>query len=115
MADPKSVLNEMLTINGIREALIVGRDGFVIEHAGDMDADAAGAIMSTVIGAVETMGRDLKSGALFQVMAEFDDGTVIVSPIGRDALLGLAAKKEANLGAIRHTVKKHLPTLERML
>ena len=115
MKGTKAVLNELLKTEGVREALVVGRDGFVIEHAGDMDADAVGAAVSTTLGSVEAMGRNTEQGGLFEVMAEFKEGTIIVAPIGRDAILGITAEEGGNLGAIRLAVKKNLRELEREL
>jgi uncharacterized protein len=115
MSNDKTILRDLNKVEGIHEALIVGRDGFVIQHEGDMDADSAGAVMSTVIGSVEAMGRDLSVGGVFEIMAEYKNGVVIVAPIGRDALLGIAANEGANLGMIRHSVKKSMRELETAL
>lgn len=115
MADVKSILKTLNATTGISQALVVGRDGFVIESVGDMSAEEVGAVISTAIGAVEAMGRDCNQGGLFEVMAEFKDGTMIAAPVGRDAVLGIVAGIEANLGAIRHAVKKNLRELEREL
>jgi uncharacterized protein len=111
----QSLLREMNTTDGVHESLVVGRDGFVIEHVGDMDADAVGAVISTAIGAIEAMGRDTEQGGLFEVMAEFDGGVIIAAPVGRDAVLGVVATAESNLGMIRHNVKKGIGELERVL
>lgn len=111
----KSVLNSLIRVSGIHEAVVVGRDGFVIEHLGDMDAETTGAVVSTAIGTTETMGGELGQGDLFEMMAEYKEGTVIVAPIGLDGILGIAATEEANLGAVRHAVKKHIRELERAL
>lgn len=110
-----SLLKELNATDGVHETLVVGRDGFVIEHIGDMDADAVGAIISTAIGAVEAMGRDTEQGGLFELMAEFKDGVIIAAPIGRDAVLGIVANSDANLGRIRFAVKKNISELERAL
>ncbi len=110
-----AILKELNNAPGIHETLVVGRDGFVIDNVGDMDADAVGAVISTAIGAVEAMGRDCEQGGLFEVMAEYKDGVIIAAPIGRDALLGVVAGSDANLGAIRHAVKKNMRELERAL
>jgi hypothetical protein len=109
------ILRELNSTEGVHESLVVGRDGFVIEHVGDMEADGVGAIVSTAIGAVEAMGRDSEQGSLFEFMAEFRDGVMIVAPVGRDAVLGLVATEGANLGRVRHAVKKNLRELERTL
>ncbi len=113
--NPKNVLMALTKVQGIHEALVVGRDGFVIEHVGDMDPESTGAVVSTAIGATESMGGELNQGQLFEVMAEFKEGTVIVAPVGTDAILGVAAGDAANLGAIRHAVKKFIRELERSL
>lgn len=115
MGDVKSILKLLTATPGISQALVVGRDGFVIEAVGDMSAEELGAVISTAIGAVEAMGRDCNQGNLFEVMAEFKDGTMIAAPIGRDAILGVVAAVQANLGAIRHAVKKNLNDLESAL
>jgi len=111
--------NEMLRdlngTEGIHECLIVGRDGFVIDHVGDMSAEEVGAKISTSIGTVESMGRDIRQGGLFEIMAEFNDGTVIAAPVGQEAVLGVIAGKGANLGGVRYAVKKTISLLEKAL
>ncbi len=114
-ANTKAVLAALTKVQGIHEALVVGRDGFVIEHVGDMEAEATGAVVSTAIGAAEAMGGELGLSNLEELMAEYKGGTVIVAPIGADAILGIAAAEDANLGAIRHAVKKNIRELERTL
>ena len=109
------ILKELSQTDGVHECLVVGRDGFVIEHVGDMDAEGVGAVVSTSIGAIEAMGRDTEQGGLFEIMAEYNDGTIIAAPVGRDAVLGLVANSEANLGGIRHAAKKSIRELERVL
>ncbi len=109
------LLKDLNATNGVHQSLIVGRDGFVIDNVGDMDAEGVGAVISTAIGTIEAMGRDTTQGALFEVMAEFDDGTVIAAPVGKDAVLGVIADKGANLGGVRHAVKKSIRALEQTL
>ena len=111
----EQILKELNKTDGVHESLIVGRDGFVIDHAGDMDSESVGAIVSTAIGTVEAMGRDAKQGELFEFMAEYKDGVMIIAPVGGDAVLGIVAEAGANLGRIRHDVKKNLRELERVL
>ncbi len=115
MPSTTNVLKNLNAAQGIHESLIVGRDGFVIDHVGDMDSESVGAIISTAIGAIEAMGRDCEQGGLFEVMAEYKDGVIIAAPIGRDAVLGVVAGNDANLGGIRHAVKKNIRELERAL
>jgi len=115
MPDTQGILRELNKAQGIHQSLVVGRDGFVIENAGDMDSDSVGAIISTALGAIEAMGKDCNQGSLFEVMAEYDNGVIIAAPVGRDAVLGIVADNSANLGGIRHAVKKNLKELEKAL
>ena len=111
----KDLLQEIIKTDGVEDALIVGRDGFVIEHVGQLQADMIGVAVSTVIGSVEAMGRTTTKGNLFEVMAEFDEGTIIAAPVGPDAVLGVTSKQGGNLGAIRFAVKKNIEPLKRLL
>ena len=115
MQDTHSILKELTNAPGIHQSLVVGRDGFVIETVGDMDSESVGAIISTALGAIEAMGRDCNQGSLFEVMAEYDNGIIIAAPLGKDAVLGIVSDNSANLGGIRHAVKKNLKALESSL
>ena len=108
-------LREINSTEGVHETLVVGRDGFVIEHVGDMEADEVGAILSTAIGAIEAMGRDASQGKLDEIMAEFEDGIVLLAPLGDQAVLGVVAQQGSNLGRVRYEVKKRLYDLSRAL
>ena len=115
MTDTQTILKDLNKAPGIHQSLIVGRDGFVIENAGDMDSDSVGAIISTALGAIEAMGKDCEQGNLFEVMAEYNNGIIIAAPIGKEAILGIVADNNANLGGIRHAVKKNMKSLESII
>lgn len=105
----KEILGEFLNVEGVSAAVVVGRDGFVIESAtsGKMDIDALGAMASTGIGTSEAMGKELGKGELTQMLVELDKGPIIVSPLSKDELIAIVADTTANLGRIRYEVKKN--------
>jgi hypothetical protein len=106
----KQILGEFLSVEGVTTAVVVGRDGFVIESAtssGKMDIDALGAMASTGIGTSEAMGRELGKGELTQMLVELDKGPIIISPLSKDELIAIVADSTANLGRIRYEVKKN--------
>lgn len=105
------LLEEIGATDGVRETLVVGRDGFVIEHLGNMDAEAIGAILATALGAIETMGHDSDQGALGELIAEFDDGNIMIAPVGSDAVLGVITQQKSSLGRVRYEMKKRLKQL----
>jgi predicted regulator of Ras-like GTPase activity (Roadblock/LC7/MglB family) len=50
------ILEDLLKVEGVSAVLLVGRDGFVIEKAGDInDVDALGALSISLLGAAETI------------------------------------------------------------
>jgi predicted regulator of Ras-like GTPase activity (Roadblock/LC7/MglB family) len=105
----KQILGEFLNLDGVSAAVVVGRDGFVIESAlsGMTDIDALGAMASTGIGTSEAMGRELGKGELTQLLVELDKGPVIVSPLSKDELIAIVAENSSNLGRIRYELKKN--------
>ena len=62
----KPLLEEFLKVEGVSAAVVVGRDGFVIESAvsGKVDIEALGAMASTGLGTSEAMGNTLGKGEL---------------------------------------------------
>ena len=60
----KPLLEEFLKIEGVSTAVVIGRDGFVIESAvsGKVDIEALGAMASTGLGTSEAMGITLGKG-----------------------------------------------------
>ncbi len=118
MANMKRLLSEFTQVEGINTAVVVGRDGFVIEgvsNGANLDVEAVGAVVSTGIGASEVMGRELGVGAMTQGMAEYKDGVIVMSYLGREAVLAVVADLNANLGNVRYQVKKRTTDLEAAL
>jgi len=105
----KQILGEFLKLEGVSAAVVIGRDGFVIESAvsGKMDIDALGAMASTGIGTSEAMGRELGKGELNQMLVELEKGPIIISPLSKDELIAIVAETTSNLGRIRYELKKN--------
>ncbi len=113
MSKTTAILEELCKIDHLHEAVVVGRDGFVIDWQGDMKYDDVGSIIATAIGTIETMGQHTEHGSLNEVMVEYMDGTIIVAPIGNEAILGAVASEGASLSRIRKGVKTALRELEK--
>lgn len=105
----KQILAEFLNLEGVTAAVVIGRDGFVIESAvsGKMDTDALGAMASTGIGTSEAMGRELGKGQLSQMLVELEKGPIVISPLSKDELIAIVAENASNLGRIRYELKKN--------
>ena len=110
----KQTLTELTKVEGITTAVVVGRDGFVIDGAsarGSLDAEAIGAVISTGIGSAEVMGGELKLGEMSQSMFEYNGGIIVMSLASSEAILAVVADVKANLGMVRLQVKKRLPEI----
>lgn len=109
----KHQLNDFLKVEGITAAVIVGRDGFVIEGLTNdgRDVETVGAVISTGMGTSEVVGRELNVGKMSQSMIEYDKGIVLMGTLGTDALCCLVCENGANLGNVRLQLKKRSPDL----
>lgn len=102
-----------MEVPGIDVAVCVGRDGFVIDAAstGSSDTEAIGAMVSTGMGSAESVGRELGLKEMDQAMMEFKGGIVMMTALGKDALLAIVAAKDANLGGVRLQVRRSAPKI----
>jgi hypothetical protein len=114
MATLRDLLDDLVRIEGINTAVLVGRDGFVIDgvqSGGRLDVEDIGAVISTGIGSSEIMGNELAVGTLHQTMVEFEKGIVLVNLVGDNAILAVVADLKTPLGNVRYQVKKRLPDI----
>jgi CheY-like chemotaxis protein/predicted regulator of Ras-like GTPase activity (Roadblock/LC7/MglB family) len=111
--DAKSVLGRLAAEPGVALAVLVDREGFLIESAGDMvlEAEAAGALAACFAEASEAIGSELGQGAVTGLTAEFEAGTVLVNVAGPGAMLVTVLGDPTLLGKVRYCVKKTLPDL----
>ena len=108
----KEQLADLAKVEGIITAVVVSRDGFVIEGVNQnaaMDLDGVGAVISAGMGASEVMGAELGIGNIAQSMVEFERGIAVVTILGNAGTLAIVADLKCNLGNVRYQIKKRLP------
>ena len=108
MVDLKQTLSRILAIPGVRQAILVGRDGLLIEgltRDGKDDMEAIGAIMSTGLSTADALGQEISRGSVVGVLVEFENGLVSVDPLGDFALMVTLSDNASNIARIRHVVK----------
>jgi len=117
MSTLNSLLTELTSVEGVTTAVVVGRDGFVIDGVGkgSIELDVVGSIIASGIGSSEAMGRELGIGALGQGMLEFEEGVIMTSLLGEDAVLAVVAMARSNLGMVRFQLKKRAPEVVQAL
>lgn len=111
------VLQEISEIKGVNAAVVVGRDGFVIESVGYMpnaNLDGLGAAVASVINGITEMGAELKVGDFNDLFVTYKAAMIMCFPVG-DAICGIAGEDASALGLIRHKTHKLIPELEQLL
>jgi len=108
MVDLKQTLSRFLSIPGVWQAILVGRDGLMIEgltRDGKDDMEAVGAIMTTGLSTAEALGQEILRGSVVGVLMEYENGLVSVDPLGDFALLVTLSENASNIARVRHLVK----------
>lgn len=114
----KELLSEILKIEGTRIAVIVARDGFVIEgvsNSEDLDFETVGAVLSNEIRSLENVGGELGVGEAYRGLIEYSDGVIVTSILNEDALLAVVSSIKVNRGNIRFQVKKRISAIQNAL
>ena len=108
MVDLKQTLSRFLTIPGVRLAVLVGRDGLMIEglaREGREDMEAVGAMMTSSLNSAEALGQEIARGNVVGVLHEYEHGLVSVDPLGDYALVVTLFDNAESIGRVRHMVK----------
>lgn len=108
------ILKDFLDIRGISAAVVVGRDGFMIESAGGSETvglDPLGASLANAINGIEMMGQELEINAFRDLFVEYEGALIICRPMG-DAIIALVAPDASQLGTIRYRIK---PLIEELV
>jgi len=86
----------------IEASAVVSVDGLTIASAlpGDVEEDRVSAMSAAMLSLGERIATELRRGTLDQVYIRGDNGYVILSAIGEDAVLTALAREEAKLGLI---------------
>ncbi|HEV8437030.1 MAG TPA: response regulator [Methylomirabilota bacterium] len=113
LADLKTVLAKLAALPGVSLSVIVDRDGFLIESAGEMllEAEVAGALASCLAESSEGIGRELGQGKFQGMILEYEAGLVILNGVDPTTMLAVVLRDAAALGKVRYYVKKALPEL----
>lgn len=118
MSSPRDILARLIEIPGVRIAVLVGREGLLIDYAGrgdDRTREALGALGASALSVTEALGAEIGSGATVGTVLEYDDALVSVDPLGEFATVVTLAENAASLGRVRHTLRMSQAELLRLL
>jgi len=108
-----AILAQFAAIDGVQWAVLVDREGFLLEASTDsaVDPEIAGALSACLAESSDGLGRELGRGALQGMILEFEQGMVVLYSVGTAALLAIGLGEPAVLGKVRYYAKKTLPEL----
>jgi len=109
MTDLAGILDDIVAGAGMRFACIVSADGFLVENSSGIDEgdELASATITSILHAVQAAGEALEFGEPAQLMIQYTTGWLLVTRLAEECLLVTAVNNEANLGWVRHAIRKH--------
>ncbi|HEV8307640.1 MAG TPA: response regulator [Methylomirabilota bacterium] len=115
--DLKTSLTQFAALPGVVLAALVDREGFLIESAGELSADAelGWALASALAESADGVGRALTQGLLQALIVEYEGGVVVLNTVGSAAMLAIVLRDPTVLGKVRYSVKRALPELLRSM
>lgn len=113
----QQALNRFTSIDGISAALVITRDGFMVDYSSGMEPhpDMVSAIVSTGLNILDRIGHELYQGDLQSAILEYEHGPIVISPLSREIVLVIVATQWTTLGRIRWEIKKQSDDLINIL
>lgn len=114
----KSILSELNGASGdIEASAVISSDGLTMAALlpQDVDEDRVGAMAAAMLSLGERTSSELARGTLEQVMVKGENGYILMSHAGRDAVLTIIARKDSKLGLIFLDAKRAAKSIAEIL
>ena len=94
---------------GIDAAVVLGRDGLLIDHHADagVDAEQVAAHVPSILQYAEELGVAAHQGALLTAVQEHENGAIVMAAISSEAVLLVLLQPSADLGALLFDLRRH--------
>lgn len=101
----------------VEAAAIVSVDGLSMASSlpAGIEEDRVSAMSAAMLSLGERIANELTRGELEQVNVRGDNGYVILTSVGEEAVLTVLARKDAKLGLILLDVNRAVETLEKIV
>lgn len=115
----RDILEGLNQTAGVQGCLIVGRDGLVIDNAGDVSnipMDLLGATSTEFFSTAESLlGERLEQGSVDILHVESDRGKFVMMGINDQSFLVVMTRPKVNLGLVRWEVRSAAERLKEAL
>lgn len=95
--------------DGIDAAVVLGRDGLLIDHQADasVDAEHVAAHVPAILQHAEELGVASGRGLLYTAVIEYGEGSAVLAAMSTDAILLVLVRPSADLGALLFDLRRH--------
>ena len=113
--------NILSDLNGasaeIEASAVISTDGLMMaaQLPSGLDEDRVGAMGAAMLSLGDRTAQELARGTLEQVLIKGDDGYVLMTHAGNEAVLSVLAKAEARLGLIFLDVKRAADSIAQLI
>jgi len=113
----ESLLQELVRATGVEGASLVSMDGLPIASVlpPDAEEDKVAAMSAALLSLGERVVEELKKGTLEQITIKGDQGYIILTGIGQEAVLTTLAGANAKLGLVYMEIKKIQEKLKELI
>ena len=101
----------------VEASALISNDGLVIASAlpSNVDEDRVGAMSAALLSLGDRAGRELARGSMDRIMIQGEQGYVIMTSAGEEAVLTIMAKPNAKLRLIFLDIKRAAGALANLL
>ena len=98
----QTILQRIAELEGVLQALLVGKDGLVVAGTmdGSEDEEVLGAMAAACFSAMSHYSQEMGTGEMRQTIIQATHGTLHLAEIG-DLILVVSTMPQVNLGRIR--------------
>jgi len=91
MSELDQALDRIREHPGVQHVLVLGRDGLLIQHAGNgsLDAETVSAMVPGVAGSAAALGGAAGLGAAQTIVVRLERGVAVVQGLGDEVLLAV--------------------------
>ena len=109
MATIRDLVSAIRQRDGIHAAVVLGRDGLLIDHLADdgVDAERVAALVPPVLQYADELGAAAAQGRLLTAVHENEQGTTVMSAMSAETVLLVLMQPTADVGALLFDLRRH--------
>lgn len=94
---------------GIDAAIVLGRDGLLIDHHAEagVDAEQVAAHVPSILQYAEELGNAAQQGTLLTAVHEHERGAIVMAAMSAEVVLLVLLQPDADLGALLFDLRRH--------